>query len=79
MDCGSYSLGCELRVRFVQLNPHAAAVEAQAGNGGRSAAEKGVEDEVAGVGRGQQAAFDERNGFLGGMLAVRFFVVARCA
>ena len=48
-------------------------MRAERGDGGGAAAEEGVEDEVAGVGGGEQAAFDEGDGFLGGVFAVGFF------
>src|SRR4051812_31748317 len=53
-----------------------AAIESNAGDEGCATAEERVEDGVAGIGGGEDAAFDEGDGFLGGVFAVTFFSVA---
>lgn len=62
---------------FIPFNADAAAIEAEGGDGGGAAAEKRVEDEVAGIGGGEQAAFNQSDGFLGGVLAEGLFVGTR--
>jgi hypothetical protein len=62
----------EVEMAQIHFNPDAAAVETDAGDGRGAAAQKGIEDEVAGVCGGEQAAFDQRDGFLGGMFACCF-------
>jgi hypothetical protein len=76
-DFGIGAMGGKGEVRQSEFDADEVASEADAGDGGGAAAEEGVEDEVAGVGGGEDAAFDEGDGFLGGVFAVGFFGVAR--
>ncbi len=75
-DFGVGAVERDEQVGTFHFDADESAVEADAGDGGGAAAEEGVEDEVAGVGGGEEAAFDEGDGFLGGMFAVGFFGVA---
>src|SRR5437899_9240297 len=58
--------GKEVRGEFAA---HGAAAETEGGKERGAAAEERVEDEVAGIGRGEEDAFEQGDGLLRGMLA----------
>jgi len=63
----------------IQFDTDEVAMQSNAGDGGCSAAKEWVEDEVAGVCRGEDAAFDQGNGFLGWVFAECFFFISGSA
>src|SRR5579862_7269071 len=63
----------EEQIRLLGIHANELPLQADTSDGGGAAAHEGVEHEVTGVGGGEQAAFDEGDGLLGGMFAVSFF------
>jgi hypothetical protein len=78
MSGGGEPFGREGEIVFVEFDSDGASIVFGGGCEGRATAHKRIEDKVAGIGRREDDALQEGEGFLRRVFALGFLIASRC-